>query len=135
GARRAIIPLYNATSPAQRRVVFGLDKADVVRLATRGTQWIKDRLSALSGTEVAFEYSPESFSATEVEFALEICEAVADVWQPTSTQRIIFNLPDTVEVAMPNVYADQIEWFCRHLRGRESAILSVHTHNDRGTGV
>jgi 2-isopropylmalate synthase len=135
GARRAIIHLYNSTSPAQRRDVFGLEKPDIIRIATRGTQWVKDRVSRLPGTEVLFEYSPESFSATEVDFAVEVCAAVMDVWQPTTAQKIILNLPDTVEVAMPNVYADQIEWFLRHLPGRERAIVSVHTHNDRGTGV
>jgi 2-isopropylmalate synthase len=111
GAKRAIIHLYNSTSPAQRRVVFGLEKAEIVAIAQRGTQWVKDRLPRLAGTEVFFEYSPESFSATEVEFSLEICQAVMDVWQPTVERKIILNLPDTVEVAMPNVYADQIEWF------------------------
>jgi 2-isopropylmalate synthase len=135
GAKRAIIHLYNSTSPAQRRVVFGLDKPDIIKIATRGTQWIKDRLGRLAGSEVDFEYSPESFSATEVEFSLEICHAVMDVWQPTAARPLILNLPDTVEVAMPNVYADQIEWFCRNLRQRDCAIISVHTHNDRGTGV
>jgi 2-isopropylmalate synthase len=135
GAKRAIIHLYNSTSPAQRRVVFGLEKAGIVQIATRGTQWVKDRILRLTGTELMFEYSPESFSATEVEFALEICEAVMDVWQPTPERKMILNLPDTVEVAMPNVYADQIEWFCRNLRRRDSAVISVHTHNDRGTGV
>jgi 2-isopropylmalate synthase len=109
GAKRAIIHLYNSTSPAQRRYVFG--------------------------TDVVFQYSPESFSATEVEFSLEVCEAVMDVWQPPADRPIILNLPDTVEVAMPNVYADQIEWFCGNLRDRDRAIISVHTHNDRGTGV
>jgi 2-isopropylmalate synthase len=135
GAKQVIIHLYNSTSPAQRRVVFGLEKADIVKIATRGTQWIKDRLAVLAGTEVTFEYSPESFSATEVEFALEICEAVMNVWGPTPEQPIILNLPETVEVAMPNVYADQIEWFCRNLKRRDCAIISIHTHNDRGTGV
>jgi 2-isopropylmalate synthase len=135
GAKRVIIHLYNSTSPAQRRVVFGLEKADIVKIATRGTRWIKDRLAVLKGTEVTFEYSPESFSATEVEFSLEICEAVMDVWGPTPESPIILNLPETVEVAMPNVYADQIEWFCRNLERRDCAIISVHTHNDRGTGV
>jgi 2-isopropylmalate synthase len=135
GAKRVIIHLYNSTSPAQRRVVFGLEKADIVKIATRGTQWIKDRLAVLVGTQVTFEYSPESFSATEVEFSLEICEAVMDVWGPTPEQPIILNLPETVEVAMPNVYADQIEWFCRNLKRRDCAIISIHTHNDRGTGV
>ncbi len=135
GARRAIIHLYNSTSPAQRRVVFGLDKPDILRIATRGTQWIRERLPRLAGTDVRFEYSPESFSATEVEFALEVCEAVSEVWQPEPGRPIIFNLPDTVEVAMPNVYADQVEWFTRNLRRRDLAIISVHTHNDRGTGT
>jgi 2-isopropylmalate synthase len=135
GAKRVIIHLYNSTSPAQRRVVFGLEKPDIVKIATRGTQWIKDRLAVLAETEVAFEYSPESFSATEVEFSLEVCEAVMDVWGPNPESRIILNLPETVEVAMPNVYADQIEWFCRNLKRRDCAVISVHTHNDRGTGV
>src|SRR3977135_495461 len=135
GAKQAIVHLYNSTSPAQRRVVFGLEKADIVKIATRGTQLIKDRLAVLVGTEVTFEYSPESFSATEVEFSLEICEVVMDVWGPTPESPIILNLPDTVEVAMPNVYADQIEWFCRNLKRRDCAVISVHTHNDRGTGV
>lgn len=135
GAKRAIIHLYNSTSPAQRRLVFGLEKPEILQIAVRGTQWIKDRLPRLAGTDVRFEYSPESFSATEVEFALQICEAVADVWQPTPERRVIFNLPDTVEVAMPNVYADQVEWFMRNLRRRDCAIISLHTHNDRGTGT
>jgi len=135
GAKRAIIHLYNSTSPAQRRIVFGLEKPEIVEIARRGTQWIKDRVPRLKGTDVVFQYSPESFSATEVEFSLEICQAVMDVWQPTPQKKMILNLPDTVEVAMPNVYADQIEWFCRNLKNRESAIISLHTHNDRGTGV
>jgi 2-isopropylmalate synthase len=135
GAKRVIIHLYNSTSPAQRRVVFGLEKPDIVKIATRGSQWIRDRLAVLAGTEVTFEYSPESFSATEVKFSLEICEAVMDVWGPTPESPIILNLPETVEVAMPNVYADQIEWFCRNLKRRDCTIISIHTHNDRGTGV
>ncbi len=135
GAKNVIVHLYNSTSPAQRRVVFGLEKADIVQMAIRGTQWIKDRLPRLAGSNVRLEYSPESFSATEVEFAVEICQAVMGVWQPTPEKRIILNLPDTVEVAMPNVYADQIEWFLRHIGNRESIILSLHTHNDRGTGT
>ena len=135
GAKRAIIHLYNSTSPAQRRVVFGMDKADIVKVAVRGAQWIKDRLPRLAGTDVRLQYSPESFSATEVEFAKEISEAVMDVWQPTPQRPMILNLPDTVEVAMPNVYADQIEWMCRNIRNRDSLIVSLHTHNDRGTGI
>jgi 2-isopropylmalate synthase len=135
GARKAIIHLYNSTSPAQRRVVFGMSKKQIVQVAVRGAQWIKDRLPLLDGTEVMLQYSPESFSATEVEFAREVSEAVMDVWQPTPERRMILNLPDTVEVAMPSVYADQIEWICRNIRDRESLIISLHTHNDRGTGV
>ncbi len=135
GAKRVIIHLYNSTSPAQRRVVFGKTKAEVVAIAVQGAQWIKDRLPRLAGTDVRLQYSPESFSATEIEFAKEISEAVMDVWQPTPERPMILNLPDTVEVAMPNVYADQIEWMSRHLKNRESVIISLHTHNDRGTGV
>jgi 2-isopropylmalate synthase len=135
GVRRAIVHLYNSTSPLQRRVVFGLDKPEIVRIATRGTEMVRELAQAAPETHVIYQYSPESFSSTEVEFALEICEAVVDVWQPTKKDRIILNLPATVEVATPNVHADQIEWFCRHLRNRETAIISLHTHNDRGTGV
>lgn len=135
GARRAIIHLYNSTSPAQRRVVFGMSKEKIVQVAVRGAQMIKDRLSLLEGTEVTLQYSPESFSATEVEFAKEISEAVMDVWQPTPERKMILNLPDTVEVATPNVYADQIEWICRNIKKRDSLVVSLHTHNDRSTGV
>ena len=135
GAKKAIIHMYNSTSPAQRRVVFGKSKAEIVEVAVRGAQWIKDRLPRLKGTEVMLQYSPESFSATEVEFAREISEAVMDVWQPTPQRKMILNLPDTVEVAMPNVYADQIEWMCRNIKNRDSLIISLHTHNDRCTGV
>ena len=135
GAKNAIIHLYNSTSPAQRRVVFGLEKPEIVAIARRGTRWVRERAHRLPGTNLRFQYSPESFSATEVEFALEICEAVIDEWQPTPDKPIILNLPDTVEVAMPNIYADQVEWFIRHLRNPALAIISLHTHNDRGTGV
>jgi 2-isopropylmalate synthase len=135
GAKRAIIHLYNSTSPAQRRVVFGMSEKEIIRVAVRGAQWIKDRLPRLEGTEIMLQYSPESFSATEVEFAREISEAVMDVWQPTPQRKMILNLPDTVEVAMPNVYADQIEWICRNIRHRDSLVISLHTHNDRCTGV
>ncbi len=135
GAKRAIIHLYNSTSPAQRRVVFGKSKSEIVKMAVDGARWIKDRLPRLAGTDVRLQYSPESFSMTEVEFAKEISEAVMDVWQPTPERKMILNLPDTVEVAMPNVYADQIEWMCRNIRNRDSLIVSLHTHNDRGTGV
>ncbi len=135
GAKKAIIHLYNSTSPAQRRVVFEKSKKEIIEVAVRGATWIKERLPALAGTEVMLQYSPESFSATEVEFAKEISEAVIDVWQPTPQHKMILNLPDTVEVAMPNVYADQIEWMCRNLKKRDSLIISLHTHNDRSTGV
>ena len=135
GAQRVIIHLYNSTSPAQRRVVFEKSPAEIVAIAVQGAQWIKDRLPRLAGTDVRLQYSPESFSATEVEFAKEISEAVLDVWQPTPERKMILNLPDTVEVAMPNVYADQIEWMSRNLKNRDSVIISLHTHNDRGTGV
>lgn len=135
GAKNVIIHLYNSTSPAQRRYVFGLEKPDIVQMAVRGAKWIKERMDRLEGTDVRLQYSPESFSATEVEFAKEVSEAVMDVWQPTPQRRMILNLPDTVEVAMPNVYADQIEWMCRNIRNRDSLIVSLHTHNDRGTGI
>ena len=135
GAKRAIIHLYNSTSPAQRRVVFGMSKQEIIGVAVRGAQWIRERLPRLQGTEVMLQYSPESFSGTEPEFAKEISEAVMDVWRPTPDRKMILNLPDTVEVAMPNVYADQIEWICRNIRNRDSLIISLHTHNDRCTGV
>src|SRR5580700_7145545 len=135
GAKKVIIHLYNSTSPAQRRVVFGMSKEQIVQMAVRGAQFIQDRLPRLKGTEVMLEYSPESFSATEVEFAKEISEAVMEIWQPTPEHKMILNLPDTVEVAMPNVYADQIEWICRNIKNRDSLIVSLHTHNDRATGV
>ena len=135
GAKKAIVHLYNSTSPLQRRVVFGLEKPDIINIATRGAKLVKELVPTLPGTQVIMQYSPESFTSTEVDFALEICEAVVDVWQPTPEKKIILNLPVTVEVATPNIHADQIEWFCRHMRNREAAIISLHTHNDRGTGV
>src|SRR5437773_6301999 len=135
GARRAIIHLYNSTSPAQRRVVFGMSRDEILGLAVRGATLIRERLPRLRGTEVMLQYSPESFSATEVEFAKEISEAVMEAWKPTPERKMILNLPDTVEVAMPNVHADQIEWICRNIKDRDSLIISLHTHNDRGTGV
>jgi len=137
GAKKVIIHMYNSTSPAQRRVVFGKSKDEIKAIAVKGAQMIKDRLHRLTagGTEVMLQYSPESYSMTEVEYAKEISEAVMDVWQPTPQHKMILNLPDTVEVAMPNVYADQIEWICRNIKNRESLIISLHTHNDRCTGV
>jgi 2-isopropylmalate synthase len=135
GAKKAIIHLYNSTSPAQRRVVFGKSKDEIKAIAVQGAKLIKERLPRLQGTEVVLQYSPESFSGTEVEFAKEVSEAVMDVWRPTPQRKMILNLPDTVEVAMPNVYADQIEWICRNIKHRDSLIISLHTHNDRCTGV
>jgi 2-isopropylmalate synthase len=135
GAKSVIIHLYNSTSPAQRRVVFGKTKDEIKAIAVQGAKWIKERLHRLAGTDVRLQYSPESFSATEVDFAKDISEAVMDVWQPTPERKMILNLPDTVEVAMPNVYADQIEWMCSNIRNRDSLVISLHTHNDRCTGV
>jgi len=135
GAKRVIIHLYNSTSPAQRRVVFGKSKDEIKAIAVHGAKLIQERLPRLAGTQVSLQYSPESFSATEVEFAKEVSEAVMDVWQPTPQRKMILNLPDTVEVAMPNVYADQIEWMCTNIRNRDSLIVSLHTHNDRNTGT
>src|SRR2546426_658235 len=135
GAKRAIIHLYNSTSPAQRRVVFDLSRDEIIQLAVRGATLIQERLPQLKHTEVLLQYSPESFSATEVEFARDISEAVMEVWKPTPKHKMILNLPNTVEVAMPNVYADQIEWICSNIAHRDSLLISLHTHNDRGTGV
>jgi 2-isopropylmalate synthase len=135
GAPRAIVHLYNSTSTLQRRVVFGLDKAGIVDIALRGARRIKRLAARTSQSEIVFQYSPESFTGTELDFAVEICEKVMEVWEPTPERRTILNLPATVELAMPNVYADQIEWFARNLKHRDCAILSIHPHNDRGTGV
>lgn len=135
GAQRAIVHLYNATAPLFRRVVFGMERRDVVALAITGVTAMLDESLKRTGTDWTFEYSPETFCFTEPDFALEICERVLDVWQPTAERPAILNLPATVEVAMPNVYADQIEWFCRHISRRDSVVISLHPHNDRGTGV
>jgi 2-isopropylmalate synthase len=135
GARRAIVHLYNSTSVAQRRVVFRTDRAGIVDIAVRGADCVREHAERERGTEWVFEYSPESFTGTELDFAVEICDAVNAVWEPTSERRSILNLPATVEMATPNVYADQIEWFGRHIAQRDSIVLSVHPHNDRGTAV
>ena len=137
GARHVIFHLYNSTSPAQRRYVFGLEKPAIVQIAARAVAQLKREGQALiaAGTRLQLEYSPESFTSTELEFSLEICEAVSDLWQPTAADPIILNLPATVEYATPNVHADQIEWMCTHLRRRDATLVSLHTHNDRGTGV
>jgi 2-isopropylmalate synthase len=134
GAKRAIVHLYNSTSTTQRRVVFGLDRAGITELAVRGTAMCKE-LAQSSDAEIMFEYSPESFHHTELEYALEICEAVAEEWGPTTADKMIVNLPTTVEHFPPNVYADRIEWFARNFSKRDSIVLSIHPHNDRGTAV
>jgi 2-isopropylmalate synthase len=136
GAPRAIVHVYNATSPLFRRVVFNADEAGIIAIAVDAVRHIKERAAAIaSRTKVRLEYSPETFSATEVTFSKTICEAVMDVWGPTPDDPIIFNLPATVEMATPNVYADQIEWLDRNIKDRDSVILSLHPHNDRGTGI
>jgi 2-isopropylmalate synthase len=136
GADHANVHLYNATAPLFRRVVFGVDPDECRAIATRGTEIVmKYADELLPDTDVGYQYSPEIFTGTELEFAVEVCESVMDVWQPAEGREIILNLPATVEMSTPNVYADQIEWFCRQLRGREHAVVSLHPHNDRGTAV
>jgi 2-isopropylmalate synthase len=135
GAPRAIVHLYNSTSTLQRRVVFQTDRAGIVAIAVRAAEAIRDRIPTLSDTDLRLEYSPESFTGTELDFAVVICDAVLDVWQPTPERKAILNLPSTAEMATPNVYADQIEWFGRHVARRDSIVLSVHPHNDRGCAV
>ena len=135
GSKRAIVHLYNSTSTLQRRVVFGRDQAGIIDIAVEGARLIKDFTDRIQGTEIVHQYSPESFTGTELDFAKEICEAVMEVWQPTPDNKTIINLPATVEMATPNIYADQIEWFHRNVKNRESVVLSLHPHNDRGTGV
>jgi 2-isopropylmalate synthase len=135
GVRRAIVHLYNSTSTTQRRVVFNLDRAGIVDIAVKGAALIREHAERQTDTQWQFEYSPESFTATELDFAVEICDAVVREWQPTPGGKVILNLPSTVELATPNVYADQIEWFSRQVSKRDSVIISVHPHNDRGTGV
>jgi 2-isopropylmalate synthase len=135
GARRVIVHVYNSTSAAQRRVVFRLDRAGITSIAVRGAEAVREHALRNRDTEWVFQYSPESFTGTELEFAVEICDAVNAVWEPTPRNRSILNLPSTVEMATPNVYADQLEWFSRRVARRDSVILSVHPHNDRGTAV
>jgi 2-isopropylmalate synthase len=135
GVGRAIVHLYNSTSTLQRRVVFQLDRAGVIDIARRGVEQIRARAERMRDTEIVLEYSPESFTGTELDFAIEIVEAVMAIWEPTRARPMIVNLPATVEMSTPNVYADRIEYFHRHVDGRERMILSVHPHNDRGTAV
>lgn len=135
GAKRAIVHLYNPIAPTFRRIVFGMSRDEVKALAVSGTQLIKQLTDARPETEWVFEYSPETFSMAELDFAKEVCDAVSAVWQPTPQRKMIINLPSTVESSTPNVYADQIEWMHRHLHRRDCIVLSVHPHNDRGTAV
>ena len=135
GAKQVIVHLYNSTSTLQRRVVFGLDKEGIKKIATDAAQYCLDKVATVPGTKVSFEYSPESYTGTELEFAVEVCNAVNAIWKPTPEWKTIMNLPATVEMATPNVYADSIEWMCRHLDNRDNVIVSLHPHNDRGTGV
>ena len=135
GAKQAIVHLYNSTSTLQRRVVFGLDRDGIKDIAVHGAQLCLKYADTVPETEVYFEYSPESYTGTELDFAVEVCNAVNDVWQPTPDRKVIINLPATVEMATPNVYADSIEWMHRNLAHRDSIVLSLHPHNDRGTAV
>jgi len=135
GAKRAIVHVYNSVAPVFRRVVFGMEQDEIIQIAVKGTQLIKELVAQHPDTQWGLEYSPESFSTTELDFSKRIVDAVSAVWQPTPANKMIVNLPSTVEAATPNIYADQIEWMCRHLNKRDSLVISVHPHNDRGTAV
>ncbi len=136
GVKKAIVHLYNSTSPLQRRVTFGdASQEKIKQIAVEGAELIKELVPTVPDTEISLQYSPESFSDTELEYALEVCNAVSAVWEPTPEKKIILNLPATVEWSTPNVHADQIEWFCRRVDNRKNSIISLHTHNDRGTGT
>ena len=132
GVERAIVHVYNSTSPVQREWVFGADRAGVKRIAVEGAELVRAEAEKYPATAWTFQYSPESFSQTEPDYAVEVCNAVVDVWQPTPERPCILNLPATVESSSPNVFADQVEWFCRHLQHRDAVVVSLHTHNDRG---
>jgi 2-isopropylmalate synthase len=135
GAKQAIVHLYNSVAPAFRKIVFNMSREEIKQIAITGTRLVKELTDALPQTDWRFEYSPESFSLTELDFSKEVCDAVSATWQATPQRKVIFNLPSTVESSTPNVYADQIEWMHRHLQRRDSVIISVHPHNDRGTAV
>ncbi|MEX2130236.1 MAG: 2-isopropylmalate synthase [Pseudohongiellaceae bacterium] len=135
GTKRAIMHVYNSTSVVQRRKVFKTDRAGIVAIAVNGARVVKRCAQKAPETEWTFQYSPESFTGTEVDFAVEVCNAVIDVWKPTADKPVIMNLPSTVEMATPNIYADQVEWFCRNVKHRDAVIVSLHTHNDRGCAV
>ena len=135
GAKKAIIHFYNSTSTVQRDVVFGKSREEIIEIAVEGATLIKEIASEHKGTDIRYEYSPESFTGTELDFAKDICDAVINVIDPDENNKLIINLPATVEMSMPNIYADQIEWMCRNINRREHLIISLHTHNDRGTGA
>ena len=135
GAKRAIVHLYNSTSVLQREVVFKKNKEEIKALAVEGTKIVKALADEREKGSLILEYSPESFTGTELDYAIEVCEAVLDVWQPTPEHKAIINLPATVEMSTPNIYADQIEYFGDHIKGRDSILISIHAHNDRGTAV
>jgi 2-isopropylmalate synthase len=135
GAKNVILHLYNSTSTVQREVVFKQDKKGIKKIATDGAMLVKDLADANIETNWQFEYSPESFTGTELEYAVEVCNSVNEVWQPSEDKKTIMNLPATVELSTPNIYADQVEWMCRNLENRENVIVSLHPHNDRGTGI
>ena len=135
GARRAVVHVYNSTSTVQRDYVFGLDREGIIKIARDGAKMVADEAAKHPNTEWVFEYSPESFTGTELDFAVDVVNAVTEVWQPTADKPVIVNLPATVEMSTPNVYADQIEWFCQHVERRDAMLISVHTHNDRGCAV
>jgi 2-isopropylmalate synthase len=135
GAKKAIVHLYNAVSPAWRKIVFGMTRDEIRGIAVEGAKILRDQAAAQPGTDWHFEYSPETFSTAELDFSIEVCEAVMEVLRPTPDHPLILNLPATVEAATPNIYADQIEWFGKHIRNRDSVVISLHPHNDRGTGV
>jgi 2-isopropylmalate synthase len=135
GAKKAIVHLYNAVSPAWRRIVFGMSREEIKAIAVAGAKVLRDEAAKQPDTDWHFEYSPETFSTAELDFSVEVCEAVMDILRPTTERPLILNLPATVEAATPNIYADQIEWFCRNIRSRDTVVISLHTHNDRGTGV
>ena len=135
GARRAVVHLYNATAPVMRKVVLGLDEDQIVELATSHARLVRTLAETQPGTEFVFQYSPEMFSGTELAFSKRVVDAVTEMWQPTPQRRCIINLPSTVEHSTPNIFADMVEWMHRHLARRDAIVLSVHPHNDRGTGV
>lgn len=134
GAPRAVVHVYNSTNPAQREQVFRMDRAGIRGIAENGARWVRDYAAKYPQTDWIFQYSPESFSTTELDYAVEVVDAVNAIWRPDQGQKVVINLPATVESATPNVFADQVEWFCDHVQYREHFCVSLHTHNDRGTG-